>query len=128
MAGIQALIDQKMGARQGNPNYTYYKLAAAEHGAKGSARCNSSGGTSAAPVLPAPGCIFNDVTQGDMDVNCSGPIDCYGTSGAGKNAVQGVLSTSSATLGPAYAAGTGWDFATGLGTVNAYNLVTAWSD
>ena len=30
MAGIQALIDQKMGGEQGNPNYTYYKLAAAE--------------------------------------------------------------------------------------------------
>ena len=24
-------------------------------------------------------------------------------------------------------AGTGWDYATGLGTVNAYNLVNAWS-
>jgi hypothetical protein len=27
---------------------------------------------------------------------------------------------------PAYAAGVGWDYATGLGTVNAYNLVTKW--
>jgi kumamolisin len=26
-----------------------------------------------------------------------------------------------------YPATRGWDFATGLGTVNAYNLVTAWS-
>ena len=40
---------------------------------------------------------------------------------------QGALSTSTTALAPAYNAATGWDFATGLGTVNAYNLVQAWS-
>jgi subtilase family serine protease len=118
MAGIQALINQRMGSRQGNPNYTYYKLAAAEHGAKGSTRCNASGTT-----LPRPECIFNDVTQGDIVVNCTG-TNCYGSTGT---TVQGALSTSTTSFSPAYAAGTGWDFATGLGTVNAYNLVNAWS-
>ncbi len=127
MAGIQALIDQKMGAAQGNPNYTYYKLAAAEQGARGTTRCNSTGGTEAAPVLPDPGCIFNDVTQGDIVVNCTG-TDCYGSTGGGKNADQGSLSSSTTTYTPAFVAGTGWDYATGLGTVNAYNLVTAWSN
>ncbi len=84
MAGIQALINQKMGGPQGNPNYTYYKLAAAEQGAKGSARCNSTGGTPASPVLPQPGCVFNDVTLGDIDVNCRGTTaaaDCFGSPG-----------------------------------------------
>jgi hypothetical protein len=38
-------------------------------------------------------------------------------------ATNGVLSTSNHSYKPAYAAGTGWDFATGIGTVNAYNLV-----
>jgi subtilase family serine protease len=123
MAGIQALIDQKMGAAQGNPNYTYYKLAAAEQGARGTTRCNSTGGTEAAPQLPDPGCIFNDVTQGDIVVNCTG-ADCFGAGGGN----QGSLSSSAATYAPAFVAGTGWDYATGLGTVNAYNLVTAWSN
>jgi hypothetical protein len=34
-----------------------------------------------------------------------------------------VLSTSNKSYKPAYTSGTGWDFATGIGTVNAYNLV-----
>jgi hypothetical protein len=34
-----------------------------------------------------------------------------------------VLSTSTTSYQPAYKTGTGWDFATGIGTVNAYNLV-----
>ena len=129
MAGIQALINQKMGGtyRAGNPNYTYYKLAAAEQGAKGSARCNGSSTTQ-----PAPGCIFNDVTQGDIDVNCANTKtttnpSCYGQSGYGATAVDGAFSSSTTALAPAFAATTGWDYATGLGTVNAYNLVTAWS-
>jgi subtilase family serine protease len=124
LAGIQALINQKMGGvSQGNPNYTYYKLAAAQAGARGSVRCNSAGGTPAAPILPAPECIFNDVTQGDMDVPCKAATpNCFAPSGT-----NGVLSTSSSSYAPAFTAGTGWDYATGLGTVNAYNLVTAWS-
>jgi hypothetical protein len=28
---------------------------------------------------------------------------------------------------PAYQTATGWDFATGIGTINAYNLVTNWN-
>jgi subtilase family serine protease len=127
LAGIQALINQKMSGAQGNPNYTYYKLAAAEQGANGTTRCNSTGGTPGAPVLPHEECIFNDVTLGDIDVNCTGTTDCYGYSKTGGTTTDGSLSPSTTTYSPAYAAGTGWDFATGLGTVNAYNLVTAWS-
>jgi hypothetical protein len=37
-----------------------------------------------------------------------------------------VLSTSNTAYAPAYAATKGWDFATGIGTINAYNLVHAW--
>src|SRR5207245_770035 len=39
----------------------------------------------------------------------------------------GVLSTSNSAFSPAYGSATGWDFATGIGTVNAANLVNNWS-
>jgi subtilase family serine protease len=112
MAGIQALVNQKWG-RQGNPNPVYYKIAQAEYGATGSATCNSSKGNAV-----ATSCVFYDVTQGDMDVNCTGTHNCYRPSGA-----NGVLSTSNTAYKPAFTTSTGWDFATGIGTVNAYNLV-----
>jgi subtilase family serine protease len=122
-AGIQALINQKAGAAQGNPNYAFYKLASIEQGPHGTTRCNSSGGTAGAPVLPHAECVFNDVTQGDIDLPCKG-ANCFGAAGNG----YGALSTSTNALAPAYAAGTGWDFATGLGSVNVTNLVNAWSN
>jgi hypothetical protein len=67
-------------------------------------------------------CIFYDVTLGDIDANCSrGSPNCYRPSGN-----NGVLSTSNSSYAPAYRTTTGWDFATGIGTVNVYNLVTNW--
>ena len=48
MAGIQALVNQKAGGRQGNPNPTYYQLAATEYGLNGSSSCNSSSGIAVA--------------------------------------------------------------------------------
>ena len=113
MAGIQALVNQKTGKRWGNPNTVYYEIARAEYGSKGSAACNSSKGKSV-----ASSCVFYDVTLGDMDVNCKGSHNCYLD-----GAVNGVLSTSNSKYDSAYKTGTGWDFATGIGTVNAYNLV-----
>jgi hypothetical protein len=50
-----------------------------------------------------------------------GLFDCYLPSGT-----YGVLSTSNKSYQPAYAAHPGWDFATGLGSVNALNLVKSW--
>jgi len=123
LAGIQALVDQHAGGAQGNPNATYYKLAAAEYGVEGSSRCNSSEGAPTSPVLPDPTCIFHDITQGDGDIPCTGTADCFGSS---SSTINGALSTSSASLAPAYPAATGWDFATGLGSIDAYNLVTRW--
>jgi len=116
MAGIQALINQQVGARQGNPNPIYYSLATAEYGASGTAACNSTKGNAVASA-----CIFYDVTRGDMSVNCTGNINCYSPSGT-----YGVLSTSDGTDLPAYSASSGWDFATGIGTPNVTNLAAAW--
>src|SRR5262249_27220498 len=56
----------------------------------------------------------------DNDVPCTGTNKCYTPSG-----IVGVLSTSNSSFQPAFPATTGWDFATGIGTVNAYNLVMA---
>lgn len=126
MAGIMALVDEKAGARQGNPNPSFYKLAAAEYGPSGSTSCNSDGGTSVDPLLPAWYCIFYDVTMGDNDVVCAGNTNCYGSSTSGTTMYYGVLSESSTALSPAYVSNTGWDYTTGIGTVNAYNLVNSW--
>jgi subtilase family serine protease len=116
MAGIQALINQKVGARQGNPNPAYYQIAAAEYGSSAGSSCNSSNGN----TVP-DSCVFYDVTLGDMDVNCTGSANCYLA-----DAPEGVLSTSNSAFSPAYNATTGWDFATGIGTLNAANLVNHW--
>lgn len=118
LAGIQALVNQQNGITlAGNPNPVYYQLAAAEYGAGGSASCNSSQGAAV-----GSSCIFYDVTQGDIDVDCqSGSPNCYRPS-----ATYGVLSTSTSSYQPAYASKTGWDFATGIGSVNAANLAANW--
>jgi hypothetical protein len=116
MAGIQALVNQKAGERQGQPNYVYYSLAATEYGASGNSACSSTLGNAV-----GSSCVFYDVTLGDNDSNCTGKVNCYLPSGT-----RGVLSTSDSAYQPAYGTQTGWDFATGIGTVNAYNLVNAW--
>jgi subtilase family serine protease len=114
MAGIQALVNQKMGGKQGNPNPVYYKLAASS----------------------AASSVFHSITSGDIDVNCSGDIDCYGTAfvGRGRAATEtaftdgnGALSTSGTTFTSAYKATSGYNLATGLGSVDGYNLVLNWS-
>jgi pro-kumamolisin-like protein/VCBS repeat protein len=123
MAGVQALINQHTGSRQGNPNYRLYALAAKEYGVSGSASCNSS-----TVNAVSSSCIFYDVTLGDIDAPCtslSGTLyNCYLPSGS----TYGVLSTSNASYQPAYGTQTGWDFATGLGTINVANLVSGWNE
>ena len=116
MAGMQALVNQRTGSRSGNPNPVLYRLGRSEYGSAGSNGCNSSLGTDS-----DSGCVFHDVTLGDNDVVCSGTVNCF-TGGA----QYGALSKSSSEFKPAYRAHPGWDFATGLGSVNAYRLVMAW--
>ncbi|HUC08829.1 MAG TPA: protease pro-enzyme activation domain-containing protein [Stellaceae bacterium] len=116
MAGIQALVDQHAGGRQGNPAPIYYWLAAEEYAWRGNGPCNSARG-----IAMAGDCIFHNVTIGDTDVPCAGTTDCYLPGGA-----TGVLSTSDKTYRPAFVAASGWNFATGLGSVDAANLVKNW--
>lgn len=123
MAGMQALINQVWGGRQGNPNPIYYSLASQEYGTQGNKACESwaAGG-------PASTCIFYDTTEGDIDVDCAGRYNCYDPDPNG--VTPGVLSQFDKSYQPAFTAGVGWDFATGLGTVNAANLVLnpIWSE
>ena len=97
-AGVMALVNQKMGGRQGQANYVLYKLAATQN----FSQCNGSKTT----ALPASTCIFNDVTVGN-------------------NAVPG--ETGFGTSGAKYQSTVGYDLATGLGSVNVANLVSKWN-
>ena len=115
MAGIQVLVNQKQGTSQGNPNPVYYQLAANEFSSNGSS-CYSSYGNAVGNA-----CIFYNITKGDDDVNCTGSVDCYLPSGT-----NGVLSTSDHSYNPAFGTSAGWNFATGIGSVNAANLVNNW--
>ena len=106
MAGIQALVNQKASARQGNPNPTYYAIAQSEYGASGSSNCNSS----TQPILSrglSTTCVFYDVTQGDIDLNCTSTHSCYIPSGT-----NGVLNTGKVTSVALGAGGSGYPSAT----------------
>ncbi len=56
-----------------------------------------------------------------MDVNCRGNVNCYLPWGT-----NGVLSVSSQQYQPPYAAAPGWDFATGIGTLDVNQVVRSW--
>ncbi len=106
MAGILALVEQKNGAYQGQINYTLYQLAQT-HSCDSSSQTNPSAQNT---------CVFYDITAGNNGVPCAG-----GTSGCSsqQDGVNGVLAGG--------AAASGYDLATGLGSVNATNLANFWS-
>lgn len=103
MAGVMALINQKAGATQGNPNTGLYQLAAKQN--------YSNRGSEAASA--SNGCYFNDVLRGTNAMACTaGSPHC-------------VVSVSGDAIGvvSGYGAGTGYDMVTGLGTLNVANVV-----
>jgi hypothetical protein len=106
-AGIMALVNQKTASRQGNANYVLYKLAA-----QSGASCTSSG-------TPASTCIFYDITTGTNAMPCDDtapvPVNCGSPGPEGIGILTGYNSTA------------GYDLTTGLGSVNAANLVNKWS-
>lgn len=128
-AGAIALVNQYQSQhsgsnRQGNANYVLYALAK-----KSSASCPSA-------ATEAAGCIFNDISKGSSDlptggtgigtnsVPCQGGSqDCSVNSSSGS---YGVLVQPGPTGTEAWAATTGYDMATGLGSVNISNLVKSW--
>jgi subtilase family serine protease len=128
LAGVTGLLVNSAG-RQGLLNPALYALAKAQFtGAATATACYSNGQTSNTGVtagLPASGCIFNDVTTSNNDVPCAaGSTNCYVKSGA----PDGMLSvTNASSLTVAYPSTIGYDEATGIGTVNVYNLITNWN-
>jgi Pro-kumamolisin, activation domain/Bacterial Ig-like domain (group 3) len=112
-AGIVALVNQKTGQRQGNANITLYSLAKSESFAS----CASKDGSGSATNTT---CVFNDITKGNISVPCAGASpNCSKTSSGG----FGVVVSNG---NPAFGAGTGYDLATGLGSVNVANLISKW--
>ena len=98
MAGIAALLNQKTGAAQGNLNPTLYALAA----------------------NPANG-VFHDVT-----VSSSGVSGCaVSIPSLCNNSTPGPTGLSGGLQG--FLVGTGYDEATGLGSIDVANLLSQWS-
>ncbi len=116
LAGIQALIDGKKGAKQGNAASRLYALASSQFSGSTASSCASSQGASS-----GTSCVFHDVRIGGNDQACkSRGTNCYS---GGKS--YGVLSTSTSAEADGYPAGTGYDEATGLGSLDVANLVNA---
>lgn len=104
-AGIMALINQQLGP-QGQADYVLYNLA---------------------QNYPTS---FNDVTLGNNSVPCVGEsANCSLTTASDTD--FGLLETLNASGNPsgtaAFNAGTGLDLATGLGSINAQNLLNNWT-
>ncbi|MET0231015.1 MAG: S53 family serine peptidase [Rhodanobacteraceae bacterium] len=98
IAGIAAILNQATNTANGNLNPRLYALAA----------------------TPAAG-VFHDVTVASSDVagcTVATPSLCNNTT-PGPNGLSGGLQ--------GYLAGTGYDLATGLGSVDATNLVNRWN-
>jgi len=127
MAGVVAMLLQTQvsasnpDGRQGLINPTLYQLAAAEYGSAhtpNSANLSSCDASSGNAV--GGGCIFHDVTAGSNAQSCeTGTPDCV-TQTSGDS--YGILQSNGAA---AYSAGAGFDLATGLGSLNVTNFVSA---
>ncbi len=107
MAGVMSLINQKAGSAQGSPNSELYTLAAKQTYAS----CETE------TVTNSSSCYFNDIDTNTIAMPCaSGSPNCtVSTTGD----VVGVLS--------GFGAGTGFDNATGLGSLNVANVVNGWT-
>ncbi len=119
-AGIMALVVQKTGQRQGNPNVELYNLAKSEV----FANCDSSKG-------PGAGCVFNDITTttpaGGNAPNLNISVPCSGGSTNCSKTTSGGFGVVASSSTPAFTSTAGYDMATGLGSVNVTNLVNAWT-
>jgi hypothetical protein len=122
MAGVMALINQKTGAAQGFANPELYKLAAQQTYSSCSAETVTAGSTS---------CYFNDIDAGPFTASGTNAMPCD----LGFNGGDSPNCTASDSFGgqkdtigilTGYNSGTGYDLATGLGSLNVANVVNAW--
>ena len=107
-AGIMAMVNQAHG-RQGNANYVLYPLAV------GANTCASN-----ATAVSKTTCIFYDTQTGNNSVICVGGTPNCSSTTSGQYGIIASLGSA------AYPATTGYDLATGLGSVNVANLVNNW--
>ena len=112
-AGIMAMVVQKTGQRQGNANYVLYPLAA-----QSGASCASN-----AAAVGSSSCIFYDTVIGNNSVACQWSTPNCSSTVTGQ---FGVLVEPGSPTTPAWTTTAGYDLATGLGSVNATNLVNNW--
>jgi len=136
-AGIIAMVNQNTGSKQGLVNYVLYDLfnqQTAAGTACGSNYTLTGTGpyTVGAANLPAASCVFNDVTWGANSAGCyTGSTYVTGSKCVASSGSYGVLTTGTTSV-PASTEGylntVGYDMATGLGSVNAYNLVNNWAN
>lgn len=141
-AGIQALVDQSLATSDvsvysGNAAPTLYALAAQEYGTE-NATVLPSACSSDESNKDISSCVFHNITRGSISSQCiQVPNDfltsnCYYYGVYQQGQVQlGLTSRDAAptdyTLtNRAYGVRPGWSFASGLGSVNAANLVSAW--
>jgi hypothetical protein len=109
-AGLLALVEQKIRSRIGVANPKIYALAnSALYGFK----------------------VFHDVTVGNNASPCtSGTADCFATtSPSGNYSSLPCVSTTANCVNNlllAYSTTTGYDLATGWGSVDAFNMITDW--
>ena len=136
VAAIIALVDQAMqtggsDGRQGLVNPFLYQLAAREYGSAANlTACNASQG-----AITSTQCVFYDITLGSNAQPCT--VASYSDTGSapasvcnnGGNAgfTTGLMSASSAASPGSYSAGQGYDLASGLGSIDAANLVNAFT-
>ncbi len=132
-AGIMALVNQSQATaqnpapRQGNANYVLYPLFKKQTNANPALNCNSSAAASTS-------CTFYDVTHGNSALANSTGTNSVPCTAASPNCsrqiaseTNGVLVTAATPAAEAYTVSTGYDLATGLGSVNVANLVKNWS-
>jgi fibronectin type 3 domain-containing protein len=135
LASIIALVDQSQqtpaaaDGRQGLINPMLYQIAAVEYGSAANLNaCDASQGP-----ITAKACVFYDVTLGSNAQPCavatfsdvgSAPASVCDNGGNGAYAI-GLMTAASANSPGSYSAGQGYDLATGLGSVDAANLVAA---
>jgi subtilase family serine protease len=112
MAGIVALIDQHAGGPQGNINPALYGLA------------SQPGSTCPSAANPNASCIFYDVATGTIAMPCAfGATPSPNCNASSSSVAYGILVDSSKN--PAFNAASGYDLATGLGSINVSNLANA---
>ena len=118
-AGILALETQLTGAPLGNVAPRLYQLAQAQYSNPLLVKnCNATLGNAISAA-----CVFNNVTAGDNAEPCDrGSPDCHvGKSVTGDVGVLAVKTKTGFTN--AYPAAPGYSLATGLGSINATNLL-----